>query len=302
MCYSWKFPSEPEKEIGAEVYRKLPPMQVVNVTGGEPFMRENLEEIVKILKGKTKRLVISSNGYFTDRIVELFQKNKNIGIRISIEGFKETNDELRGIAEGFDHGIKTLNSLYNELGIRDLGFGMTICDKNAKDILKLYNLSKSLSFEFATAAVHNSFYFHKYENKFEDFQMITNELKELIVQLLKSRNPKDWFRAYFNYGLMNYVLGKPRIIPCEMGFDSFFLDPYGEIYPCNVMQESMGNLKNQSFEEIWSSPRAKEVRKMVKRCNKNCWMVGSVGQQMGKYPWKPIIWIAKHKLLGFRIQ
>jgi MoaA/NifB/PqqE/SkfB family radical SAM enzyme len=132
--------------------------------------------------------------------------------------------------------------------------------------------------------------------------MITNELKELIVQLLKSRNPKDWFRAYFNYGLMNYVLGKPRIIPCEMGFDSFFLDPYGEIYPCNVMQESMGNLKNQSFEEIWSSPRAKEVRKMVKRCNKNCWMVGSVGQQMGKYPWKPIIWIAKHKLLGFRIQ
>lgn len=110
---------------------------------------------------------------------------------------------------------------------------------------------------------------------------------------MKSKKIKDWFRAYFNYGLINYIKGNSRLLPCEMGFDSFFLDPYGEIFPCNVMEESMGNLKKETFEEIWNSPKAIEIRKKVKNCEKNCWMIGSIAQQMKKYPLKPIKWIFK---------
>lgn len=67
-----------------------------------------------------------------------------------------------------------------------------------------------------------------------------------------------------------------------MGHDSFFLDPTGEILLCNVMEESMGNLKEKTFDEIWNGKRAEEVRVMVKNCKKNCWMIGSVAQQMQK--------------------
>jgi len=84
MCYRWKEPSVPSTEIGLDVYEKLPFMDTVNVTGGEPFLRQDLPDIIAILRKKTNRLVISSNGFFTDRIVELFKSRQDIGLRVSL--------------------------------------------------------------------------------------------------------------------------------------------------------------------------------------------------------------------------
>lgn len=109
MCHTRQFPSKREEEVGLEVYEKLPFMGAVNVTGGEPFLRDDLDGIIGVLKRKTKRLVISSNGFFTRRILKLFEKHRDIGIRISIEGQPKANDELRGIQDGFDRGIRTLS-------------------------------------------------------------------------------------------------------------------------------------------------------------------------------------------------
>jgi hypothetical protein len=59
----------------------------------------------------------------------------------------------------------------------------------------------------------------------------------------------------------------------------------------------MGNLRERSFEEIWHSTRAEEVRCAVKNCTRNCWMIGSVSQQMKKNVWIPAKWIMEQKLL-----
>ena len=296
MCNTWQNPTKTDKEIGASVYEKLPFMKTVNVSGGEPFLREDLDEIVSILKRKTKRLVISSNGFFTEKILKLFEKHRDIGIRISIEGLSKANDELRGMKDGFDKGIRTLIELH-DLGVKDIGFGITVSDRNAKDLIELYRLAKMMDLEFATAAIHNSFYFHKFDNKFEHPEAAIEEFKKLINDLLKSYKIKDWFRAYFNYGLINYIKGNPRLIPCEMGHDSFFLDPSGEVLPCNVMEKSMGNLKKRAFEDVWCSKEAESIRYDVRCCQKNCWMVGSVSQQMKKHFWAPMLWILKAKFL-----
>ena len=47
MCSRYKEPSRPEEEISVETIRKLPPMYFTNITGGEPFLREDLKEIVR---------------------------------------------------------------------------------------------------------------------------------------------------------------------------------------------------------------------------------------------------------------
>lgn len=73
------------------------------------------------------------------------------------------NDELRGHAGGFDKGLHTLLTL-KDMGLKDIGFGCTVSNNNSKDMLSLYQLSKSLGMEFATAAFHNSYYFHKDDN------------------------------------------------------------------------------------------------------------------------------------------
>ena len=300
MCNTWQYPTKKEEEIGAAEYEKLPFMGTVNVTGGESFIREDLDDIIAVLKKKTNRLVISSNGYYTDRIRKLFERHRDIGIRISIEGLPKANDELRGIKDGFDHGIRTLLEL-QQMGIKDIGFGITVSDKNARDMIELYHLARMLQFEFATAAIHNAFYFHKFDNAFSDPEAAIGEFKKLIHELLQSSKVKDWFRAYFNYGLIRYIQGRPRLLPCEMGHDSFFLDPSGEILPCNVMETTMGNIRKQPFDRIWNSAEATRIRSRVTACDKNCWMIGSVSQQMKKRLMTPGLWILKHKFLGQEI-
>ena len=263
MCNIWKNPTDPRLEIQPEELEILPHVKFINITGGEPFIREDLDKIVEVAFRKAPRVVISTSGWFEERVLELARKFPKIGIRISIEGLSQKNDELRGRAGGFDKGLRTLLSL-REMGVKDIGFGITVSNNNSEDMLSLYRLSKALNMEFATAAFHNSYYFHKDDN------VITNR----------------------------------RMLPCEAGLMNCFIDPYGEVYPCNGLEakywkESMGNIRQaNSFSDIWSSEQAQHVRSLVRKCPKNCWMVGTVSPVMKKFAYArhPMGWIIKNKL------
>jgi MoaA/NifB/PqqE/SkfB family radical SAM enzyme len=296
MCNVWEHPTKPSEEIGPEIIEKLPRMFFVNVTGGEPFVRHDLPEIVRVLRNKTRRIVISTNGFFTERIIELCKRYPELGIRISIEGLKEANDLIRGIPDGYSRTQNTLKML-QQVGLKDIGFAMTVQDMNYKDLVTLYKMAHDLDYEFATATVHNSHYFHKRNNKIEHKDAVIAELQKLIAELLKSKKVKDWFRAYFNYGLINFIRGNSRFLPCEMGQNGFFLDPWGDVLACNGMDEkqSIGNLKERTWDEIWNSKRAYEVRETVKKCKKNCWMIGSAAPAIIHHPLSPIFWVLKNK-------
>ena len=300
MCNRYKAPSKPEEEISIETIKKLPKMYFTNITGGEPFIREDLPEIVEELYKKSDRIVISTNGFFTDRIIALAERFPNIGIRISIEGLEETNNAIRGLQDGYNRGYSTLKKLV-EMKHPDVGFGMTVQDANAKDLVKLYEKSNEMGMEFATASLHNSFYFVEAKNIIKDRLMVGKEFEKLINKLLESNSPKKWFRAYFNHGLINYIFGQKRLLPCDMSFDTFFIDPYGDVMPCNGTKdkEVMGNLNKQSWEELWNSEQAEIVRNKVRHCDRNCWMIGSVSPAMHKYIWKPTFWVIKHKFFRF---
>ncbi|MDE7471153.1 MAG: radical SAM protein [Paramuribaculum sp.] len=300
MCNIWKYPTDRNKEIKVEELKSLPKLRFINLTGGEPFVREDLIEIVEECYRHTDRIVISTSGWFEDRIIELCRKYPKIGIRISIEGLSGKNDELRGRYGGFDKALRTLLML-KEMGVKDIGFGCTVSNHNSEDMLALYRLSQALGLEFATAAFHNSFYFHKTDNTITNREKVCGDFCKLIEMQLKERHPKSWFRAYFNMGLINYIEGNRRLLPCEAGSTNFFIDPEGEVYPCNGMEErywleSMGNLRTASFVEIWNSDQAERVRARVRNCEKNCWMVGTAAPVMKKYIAKPLGWVVKNKL------
>lgn len=303
MCNVFHYPTTPKDEITAHHLESLPSLHFANITGGEPFIRQDIEEIIEVVRRKAARIVISSNGYFTDRIVALFKKYPDLGIRISIEGLPASNDQIRGIKDGFDRGLRTLMTL-RDMGIKDIGFGMTVQDMNANDLTLLYDLSDALGYEFATATLHNSHYFHKFDNQIKDKDKVNVELEKLIHKLLQSNSPKKWFRAYFNNGLIHYIYGGKRALKCEMGSTDFgfFIDPTGNVLPCNGMAEPMpmGNIKQQPLMEILQSPRADEVRKAVCSCDRNCWMIGSVAPAIKKNKIKPALWVLKNKLFGYK--
>lgn len=300
MCDIWKNPTDKKKEITAKELEMLPNFKFVNITGGEPFLRSDLEEIVEVMFKKTDRIVISTSGWHTEKILRLARRFPNIGIRVSIEGLEEKNDELRGRDTGFKRGIATLEGL-REIGVKDIGFGITVSNKNSHDMLELYDLSKEMNMEFATAAFHNSYYFHKDDNFITEQDVVIKNFEVLIDRLLKENNPKSWYRAFFNLGLINYINGGKRMLPCEAGTANFFIEPYGEVYPCNGLEdkywkESMGNIRDvDTFEELWYSDQADKVRGLVRTCPKNCWMVGTAAPVMKKYIKHPTKWVLKNK-------
>jgi MoaA/NifB/PqqE/SkfB family radical SAM enzyme len=295
MCNTWDHPSAPADEVTAADLATLPHLSFANITGGEPFMRDDLADLVAVIATKADRIVVSTNGYFTDRIVDLARRFPRLGFRVSLEGLPAANDELRGLPDGFDHGLRSLLQL-RALGVKDIGFGITLSDRNADDLLELYELAEAMGVEFATAAVHNSYYFHKLDNRIADTERVAARLEELARRLLATRRPKNWFRAWFNMGLANYVRGNPRPLPCDVGTDVFFVDPFGAVQPCNGMEAPLGSLKSASFDEIWRSETARAVRAKVAACDRHCWMVGSVAPAMKKHVATPARWALRAKL------
>ncbi|HIT82764.1 MAG TPA: radical SAM protein [Candidatus Avibacteroides faecavium] len=301
MCNIWQNPTQKDKEITPAEMEMLPNVKFINITGGEPFVREDLEDIIRVAFKKSPRVVISTSGWFEDRVIALAKKFPNIGIRISIEGLSMKNDELRGREGGFDKGLRILLRLKN-MGVKDIGFGITVSNHNSADMLSLYQLAKTMGMEFATAAFHNSYYFHKEDNFITNKDEVCANFETLMRWQLAEAHPKSWFRAYFNMGLINYIHGNRRLLPCEAGLLNFFVDPYGEVYPCNGMEEkywleSMGNIREcKSFDEIWRSERANRVRERVRNCPKNCWMVGTASPVMKKHIAKPLKWVLANKL------
>jgi Fe-coproporphyrin III synthase len=301
MCNTWQYPSQESEEFAPGDLRSLPALRFANITGGEPFLREDLADIVEVVREKAQRIVISTNGYLTDRVVALARRFPDIGFRISIEGLPSANDELRGLKDGFDHGMRTLLQL-REIGCQDIGFGITVSDRNADDLLELAGLADAMGFELATAVVHNSYYFHKRDNVIGDPDRVASRFVELARRQVSSKSPKKWFRAWFNMGLANKAHDGSRALPCGMGSDMFFVDPFGVVRPCNgTLDEdgtAMGSLRDATFDQIWNSEQSARVREQVRACTQECWMIGSVAPAMKLNMKVPVTWIAKAKLTG----
>jgi len=120
--------------------------------------------------------------------------------------------------------------------------------------------------------------------------------------MLKTNSVKNWFRAFLNLGLIDKNLGQDRLIPCTAATDFVFVDPWSDVYACNVRPDlKMGNLAEQSWEDIFQDEKAEGIRKQVSACRQNCWMVGSARTSMrnSKFTrlpkWQPFWWVLAQK-------
>jgi hypothetical protein len=131
---------------------------------------------------------------------------------------------------------------------------------------------------------------------------VARKVEGLITSMLRSGKPKNWFRAYLNLGLIEKILGHQRLIPCVAGKGFAFIDPWSDVWSCNVRSDLlMGNLARQSWEQIMSSPEAKTAIGKVHDCQQNCWMVTTARTAMRSNlvpqvpKLGPLAWVLKNK-------
>lgn len=303
MCHVWKYPTAQEQEITLETLAKLPGgFDNLNVSGGEPTLRRDLAEMADILYPKARVMEFSSNGLHPERLVPIIKKYPNIKVRFSLEGDEQTSNRIRGEKDGHKTKVAGLRML-KEAGGTDLGFAFVIQDENVGQLLDLYKFARSEGFELATTTLHNAWQFYKNDNHFYDRTTVAKPVENLITELLKSRKVKNWFRAYLNLGLIEKVLGHERLIPCTAGSDFAFIDPWSDVWACNVRSDiPLGNLARQSWSEIMHSGLASDGRKKVACCTQNCWMVTTARTAMRSRivpqlpKTRPMMWVLKNKL------
>jgi MoaA/NifB/PqqE/SkfB family radical SAM enzyme len=279
MCNIWK--NNILDEVKPDFYKKLPKsLKEINITGGEPFLRNDLPNIINILSQTCPqaRLLINTNGYLTSQIKKLAPQiksiNQNIAIRISLDGYGETHTKTRRLPNFFEKSVESLHFLKN-IGIKDLGISYTLMEQNKHELLRLYDFCKRNRFEFSlTVATDSPIYFGK--GKINLRPKINNVLKEIFQKLTKyqrrSIKPKNWFRAWFNEKLLEYIETNIRHFDCKAGEDFFYLDSLGKMYACHIKPWQIGDLTKNSFEKIFFSKKAVAFRKKAIVCN-GCWMI-----------------------------
>lgn len=304
-CTVWKI--EEEYNMSPKYYAKLPQLMYINITGGEPFLRKDLTEVVGTIHkyNKNARLLFSSNGFLTNLIVDKVKEIKKIvakiGIRISIDGIGKVHEQSRGIIGAFDKAMLTIEKL-KQLDIEDLGLAFTLADYNIDQLEKVQDLARNLKIQFTFCGIiHNSeVLFGENINKpLWDFEKLQQQLTLLTKKCLCSYNVKNWYRAYYHAGIYYHAKTGKRNIPCEAGRAFFYMHPNGDIFPDMVLNKKFGNLEKQSFEEIWFGNEAQEFRNWISdvhNCPNQCWMACTVSPWMTNNRFKLIPWIIKNKV------
>lgn len=305
MCNIWK--NEISNELNPEEYLKLPSsLREINITGGEPFLREDLDKIVANIKQicPNARLVISSNGSLPrkieSKISAIVKIEPQIALRISIDGLEPTHNKIRGLKFGFKKAIESLQ-IAKAVGVRDLGISMTVSSLNISDIYDVFRISRELNVEMTIASVSDSdIFFGIIDESLKQFSLI--KFREYISQIgkvrLQSTNPKEWARAWFEELLVDFVEKKKRPYDCEAGKSFFYLDSIGNVHGCHIMNSYIGNIKNfTTFIELWRNENRINVYETARKCHK-CWMVCTAKTQLRKNWLSVGFKILKKRVLG----
>ena len=304
MCGIWK--SDPVADPPPDLFRRLPSsLRNINLTGGEPFLRDDLVEVHAACRSACPRArtVISTNGLLTDRIVAaasaMTRLEPGIGVAVSIDGLARTHDRMRGVKGAFEKAVATVKAL-KRAGIFNLRLAFTATRANVRCMTEVYELSREMNVQFTCAIEHASaHYFHSDGPAVElPIDELRRQLSTVMQGELRSLSPKRWARAYFMHGLYAFAVGGGRLLPCRAGRDHFFMDAAAEVFACNAAPLKMGNLARQSFDDLWHSALAAESRQQAARCPHGCWMICTARTAI-RAAWPRVLtWALKQHLFG----
>jgi MoaA/NifB/PqqE/SkfB family radical SAM enzyme len=294
MCNIWKKPVENEltlKEI-EKIFSRYNRFSWVSLTGGEPFMRYDLVEIVKVIDRNNPELYLlnlTTNGYLTDIIVTAIQEIlehtsiQRIMISVSLDGPRELHDRIRGLPGSWERAIATFRQLrelrFGKLSVY-LGFTLQEANLDAFDATvaaarqELGNLSTNeIHVNIAQVSGHyysnNAFYgIPEPDAAGRVLSRISKARKQRIfdpVTILEHRYQK-LARIYLQTGVVP--------LACQSAAVSCFIDPTGEVYPCINFTAPIGSLRENCYdlETIWRSGSRALIRKAVRNGScPGCW-------------------------------
>ncbi|MEW6063434.1 MAG: radical SAM protein [Nanoarchaeota archaeon] len=287
-CNIWRMTSK--DELTLQEYNKIfknlgKKAEWITFSGGEPFLRTDIIEIVKSAYNNCnpKTIVIPTNAILyqiipkkVEEILKACPKTR-ITINLSLDGIGKKHEKIRGIKNNFEYFLRTYDGLKKLKHYKnfELGIHTVISRFNVSNIKEIYEyVSKNLDPDSYITEIAEQ----RVELDTIGMDITPNEkeyataINYLIDEIKKRKfTLKQRFRIQY-YNLVKEILAKKtQVIPCYAGFASAQIAPNGDVWTCCIRAQPMGNLRkvNYDFKKVWFSKRADELRKSIK--NKECY-------------------------------
>ncbi len=262
----------------------------VSLTGGEPFLREDLVKIVNLYvqKAGVNSINISSNGSLPLKIREavsqMLEQNPetNLTVSLSIDHLGKKHDQNRKFPGLFELLLKTY-CLLEALKSPKLAvsFNLTVTDKNENDLEEIFKfLTKKLgargitstAVRFGRGASKTSF---KVKNYAFLNQMINQGFLSGQLLGLKGFRGADFYNAknmLLKESVEKVLRQKRFLTPCRAGELAAVLQANGDVYPCELLDKKIGNIADfdYNFPRLWQSEKAKKVRLFIRESKCFC--------------------------------
>lgn len=264
----------------------------LSLTGGEPFLREDIVQIAEIFyrNNKFNLSTICTNGVLQDSIIlsvsEICKKCKDahLIVYVSLDGLEETHDQIRGAPGVFKKAVETIIELKKlKKDFKNMNVA-TITTCNAKNQKEM----KSLALFLKDKIKPDSIAINLIRGKPRSSNLGEINLKNYFdfIEIQK----EGWTTGDFSYfNLFGKILLKRKellqktiisnifnensyLIPCRAGNISCIMNEIGDLYPCEILDKKIGNIRDvgYNFKKLWYSDRAEEIRRFIKDTNCYC--------------------------------
>lgn len=293
-------PTRPEKDLKLveieKIFKTMKPVYFFNMSGGEPFLRDDLPQIVELACKYLKPRVIHTptNAILSDKIIDNTEKIIHIveeydntvpfTVKPSIDGVGELHDEIRGVKGNFKSLLKTIEGLKKMEMKYDnfhLELGTVISNYNINHLEEIEDFVHSLgveSYRNEVAECRTEFFnlddpitppAEVYQKLIKEF---ARKVEENISSKKKLAKTTEALRVVY-YDIAGKILEeKKQVIPCYAGVSNVHINYDGGVWPCCVLgyEKEMGNLRefDYDFQKLWHSEKAEEVRHYIK--SKQC--------------------------------
>ncbi len=272
-CDVWRKPNDDlTLEEWTKVFQKIGRGPIyLTFTGGEPFLRKDLPEVVRAgyEHCRPEYITIPTNGILTPRIIEGVTQicehapKSQIGINLSLDGLEQEHDDIRLVPGNWERAMKTWT------GLKELQKSHPNLVLSIHTVISKFNLKRFRSIYDGLQSLAPDSYITEVAEERVELDTVGLDITPLakeygpIADFLSQRahavpargfaRVTQSFRARYYQYAKRTLLEQRQVIPCFAGWASGHIAPNGDVWSCCIRAEPAGNVRETDYDlrPIW---------------------------------------------------
>jgi MoaA/NifB/PqqE/SkfB family radical SAM enzyme len=289
-CFYWQQLNQPNDLTLDEIValsEELGPIENLNLSGGEPFLRKEFATICRqfIQRNGVKEIYVPTNGYFTERTIEALRQVlkesslKLFGIELSLDGMPAFHDEFRKSKNSFRKAMETYDALV-ELQKEDPRLQIHAISTATETNMKEIRLLTTFLYDRCPKMMHHNLAIIRGDRKnptlkgpaLQEYRDLYDYVRRLWSQREEHRYGSI-VEPMLQFAKLKAAEQERQYVPCRAGVLSAVVHANGDVGVCE-QRPPIGNLRQQSFMQIWRSHMAGEIRKSIR--DKECYCTNEI--------------------------